>query len=482
MKKIAFIAVLLTASALCAAKVELPAVIGSNMVIQQQADAPIWGKAAPRATVTVTTGWNSEKVTAKADKDGRWSLTVKTPAASLTSYSISISDGEEVVLDNVLVGDVWFCSGQSNMDMRMTGNNGQPVEGSADAILGAKPSRPIRIFKVGRATSAQKCAEAKGAWRKTTPDVVSNSSAVAYFFADYIQNILEIPIGIVQSSWGGSTVEAWMSEETINKSFAGKFDMSHITKGADLGKRKAHQVPCMLYNGMVAPLEPMKIKGILWYQGCSNRKDYADYAQRQAALVQQIRKGFGSPDAPFYFVQIAPYAYGAPDDCLSAYLQEAQEKSLDLIPGSGMATTVDIGEKSLIHPAKKKEVGVRLAWLALLKTYGISKLEATAPRVKDIAFNGGKAEITFTAQKLGLVPRSGNIPNFELAGSDKVFHGASARYDSKKGIVVVSSGEVPSPVAVRYCWKNWCVGELKNTFGVPVGPFRSDDWPYEPRK
>lgn len=467
---------------LCAAKVELPSVIGSNMVIQQQADAPIWGKAAPNALVTVVAGWDKQKVKARADKNGRWSLTLKTPAASLTPYSISISDGEELVLDNVLVGDVWFCSGQSNMEMRVMGSNSQPVEGSADAIMGAKASRPIRIFQTARKSSVKRCEDVEGTWKNTTPDVVANTSAVAYFFADYIQNVLEIPIGIVQSFWGGSTIAAWMSEETIDKSFADKFDMSHIKEGAELGKRAVHHVPCMLYNAKVAPLEPMKIKGILWYQGCSDRARYADYAQQQAALAQQFREGFKSPDAPFYFVQIAPYAYNKPDDCLSAYLQEAQEKSLGLIPNSGMVTTADIGEENVIHPAKKKEVGVRLAWLALLKTYGISKIEVVAPRVKEIIFNEGKAVITFDSANLGLVPRNGDIPNFELAGDDKVFHSASAHYDNKEKCIIVSSAEVAEPVAVRYCWKNWCVGELKNTFGIPVGPFRSDNWDYKTLK
>lgn len=477
MKRITLILALLASCGILSAKVELPSIIGSNMVIQQKTDAALWGKAAPKSKVTVTTGWNGAETSVKADKDGRWSLTVKTPAASLEAYTIKISDGETVTLENVLVGDVWLCSGQSNMDMRVRGNRNQPVNGSADIIMKAKPSRPIRLFKAGRAFKTQPQENVKGSWRLNSPEMVSEASAAAYFFADYINDVLEIPIGLVQASWGGSKIEAWMSRETFEKSFKGKYDLSHLDQKEYSGN-KAHQTPALLYNGMLAPMAPYSIKGILWYQGCSNRSNYMDYAQLQADFVEMVRRDFKSPDAPFYFVQIAPYSYGKPEDYLSGYFCEAQEKSLGLIPNSGMVTTIDCGEKSIIHPAAKDIVGKRLAYLALTKTYGMKGIEAEAPKLTKVEFQNGKALLTFSTNA-GLFPNASNIENFELAGEDKVFHKAKARLILKKMIVEVSSDEVPAPVAVRYGFRNWCVGELVNTYGIPVGPFRTDDWPYE---
>ena len=453
------------------AKVTLPSFFSDNMVFQQNERVAIWGWTDTGRKVTVSATWSDEKATAAPGADGKWMVRLQTPAAG-GPYEVTVSDGEKTVLHNVLVGEVWYCSGQSNMTMQVKGFAGQPVVGSADAILSAKPEVPIRMCTVERTASLKQLKHTRGSWKENTPEAVAGTSAAAYFFARRLQETLGIPVGILISNWGGSTIEAWIDEPTIRGKFDGEFDLDFLS-GTKLPE-KQHQTPCTLFNGQVHPLIPFTFKGIIWYQGEANRKRPDQYIRLQKEYVAMMRNLFENPEAPFYFVQIAPYRYDDPDSFDLGFFCEAQRKSLDVIPRSGMAPTLDIGAFGTVHPSHKIEVGDRLAYLALVNDYGVKGIDPFSPTYKSVEFKDGKAVVTMEVGPLGLAPIGENLTGFELAGEDRVFHPAIGR--AKGNTVTVSSPEVPNPVALRYGFRNWAVGTLFNNFGVPAGPFRTDDW------
>ena len=478
MKKTAILVALLFASASLFAKVVLPPVIGDNMVLQQQTSAAIFGKAEPGKTVTVKTSWNKKKVSAVADSQtGKWLVRVQTPAAG-GPYEITISDGDKTVLKDVLIGEVWFASGQSNMEMPMKGYGSQPTRNGTKYIVGAKASRPIRVCNIKKQSSIAVQDSCAGSWEKNTPNAVAVTSATAYFFADALQNALDVPVGIIVSSWGGSSIETWIKREVFEKEYP-EVDLGHLDGKRPI-KRKHHD-PSLLYNGQVAPLIPFTFKGIIWYQGEQNRAWPDKYVHLQRSYVKMMREEFQVPDAPFYCVQIAPYPYDNGRKTHSAYLCEAQQKAVEGLEHAGYVTTVDIGGYGTIHPCRKQEVGQRLAWLALRNDYGFDAIEAVAPKYKIVEFHDGKGFVEMKVDGLGLSPMGAEIPGFEIAGPDRKFLPAKAMRDPKRGtVVVVWSDAVPEPVAIRYCWRNWCVGGLYNNFGIPAGPFRTDDWPLNP--
>ena len=470
MKRLIILAVSLLATASLQAKVELPSVFSDNMVLQQKENVAVWGTATGKK-VTISTTWSKKKTVVTPSADGKWFVRIPTPEAG-GPYEVTFNDGEKLTLHNVLIGEVWFCGGQSNMQMPMKGWNGQPIEHSTDYILRAKPSVPIRICDVPNRNSTKPLPLPEGSWKENTPETVSNASAVAYFFACKLHEILEIPIGIITDDWGGSSIEAWIPREAFEKELPGEFDLSFLDKdGLD---KKDHKSPCILYNGMVAPLVPFTFKGMLWYQGETNRGRHDQYTRLQPLYVKKMRELFQNPDAPFYFVQIAPYSYDHPRSFTSGYFYEAQQKTLDLIPHSGMAPTVDLGNYTFIHPPKKVEVGNRLAYLTLIKDYGLKGIQPEAPTYKSVEFKGAEAVITVKATGPGLLPAKVPVEGFELAGEDRVFHPATAI--AFKSEITVSSEAVPNPVAVRYCFRNWCEGTLFNSDGLPLLPFRTDKW------
>ena len=454
------------------AKVKLPAVFGDNMVLQQKAEVAIWGTADGK-TVTVSASWAPDaKVNVNVGKHGKWSAKLPTPEAG-GPYELTVSDGEDLVLHNVLLGEVWFCSGQSNMSMPVRGFSSQPVEGSMETIISARPSVPIRMFAVKHRVSITPGEDCEGVWKENTPEAVAVTSATAYFFATRLQQMLEVPIGIINADWGGTMIESWMSREVLEKDFEGEFKLDFLDD--KLPEYKPHRVPCTLFNGMVAPLVPYTIRGIIWYQGEANLSRPEQYSRLQPAYVRMMRKVFNNPDAPFYFVQIAPYSYDKPRSFDLGYFNEAQQKTLSRIPHSGMAPTVDLGECEVIHPRRKKEVGDRLAFLALADTYGFGGFNPHAPTYESVEFKGSEAVVTFKVSVMGLAPLGVAVTGFELAGEDQVFHPALARVTNKK-CVSVNSPAVAAPVAVRYCFRNWSVGTVFSIYGIPVLPFRTDNW------
>ena len=467
--------ILLCCALTAGAKVVLPPVISDNMVLQQNTDAALWGKAEPGKKVTIIPSWAKAKTVVIAGEDGSWSARVSTPAAG-GPYEITFVGAEKVTLKNILIGEVWICSGQSNMEMPVKGFKGQPVDGSADLILGAKPSVPIRTCNLQRVKALTPQDECACSWGENTPENVANASATAYFFAKKLHEVLDIPVGVINVSWGGTPIEAWMKKELISGEFGNEFDLSFYDKG-EFREKNPHKAPGVLYNGMHHSVIPFTAKGFIWYQGCDNRTRFEQYKRLQPAFVKMLREDWGNEDMPFYFTQIAPYRYDDPESPVGGYMMWAQAQTLDLIPHSGMATTHDVGSFACIHPADKESVGNRLAYQALVNDYGLKGVDAFPPVFSEAEFKDGKATVSFTNPgAMGLSPINVELGGFELAGEDKVFHPAKAKVLGDKMKIQVWSSEVPEPVAVRYGMKNWSVATLFNTFGIPASPFRSDDW------
>lgn len=468
----------LSGSILIEAKVKLPSVINSNMVLQQQADVKLWGKAKEYSSVTVKTSWNNKTHKTIADKQGNWLLKVSTPTAG-GPYEITFNDGEPLTLKNILIGEVWFCSGQSNMEMPMNGFDRQPVQGTNSIVAKAKASTSIRIYNTDsedgkwmRQFSKTPQEDCKGEWLENNPVNVSHTSATAYFFARYIQEVLEVPVGIIVSSLGGSKVEAWMSREAITPFRS--IDLSILDNNEPVKNITA--TPCVLYNGKIAPLTNCTIKGFLWYQGESNRDNADLYQSLMPAFVKDLRTKWNIGEFPFYFVEIAPFNYEGADGTSAARMREVQQQNMKDIPNSGMVTTLDIGHPVFIHPTNKETVGNRLALWALAQTYGRQGFGYATPIYKSMEISDNKIYIDVENAQRGLCPMWTPLEGFEIAGEDKVFFPAYAEIETKTTRLAVSCEKVPHPVAVRYAYKNYTKASVFNVYGIPVAPFRTDSW------
>ena len=411
------------------AKVKVGSVLGDNMVLQRNTEVQIWGTARPGERLSITTGWNDVKKIFKANENGKWLVKVKTTEAG-GPYKITVGTSKEkITIKNILLGEVWLCSGQSNMEMPVAGlGGGQLANGSNELIFDADNDN-IRLFNVKKASISTPQDSCVGSWAVASSERVASFSAVGYLFAKKLQQKLKVPIGIICSSWGGSSIEAWMDKETIAQFPAALKRWE---------KTQPQTKPSLLYNGMIAPIVNYTIKGALWYQGESNKDFYKDYAALQASMVASWRKDFGVGNFPFYFVQIAPFEYGNSKGIISALLRDEQLKSMALIPNSGMISTFDLGEEKNIHPAEKAIVANRLAYWSLSETYGCKGC-------------------------------------FEVAGADSIFYPAKLIIDKE---VKVFSAKVKAPMAVRYGFCNFpkTKGYLYNTAGLPVPSFRTDNW------
>lgn len=475
---------LMLAASVAEAKVRLPHLIGDNMVIQQQSDVRLWGWDKAGETVTVRTSWSGETATAKVGKDGKWLLTVKSPAASYTPLSITFSDSDgSTTINNVLSGEVWVCAGQSNMEMPVKGFGNCPVKDVNKEILDAVNSKGVRSVKVPSVMSMRPLDDAQCEWRQCNMGTVGEFSATGYFFARMVSRALDIPVGLIEANKGGSRVESWLDEDNLKKYT--KEEIKDSLKMTKNFKWDFHY-PLLWGNGTFHPILNYTVKGILYYQGCSNVGDPGNqYSERLKLLVEQWRRDFKQGELPFYFVQIAPYCYGDGLDGISgALLREQQVRASDIIPNSALVCTNDAVypyEAPQIHPAQKQKVGERLAFHALNKTYGIKTLICESPRYKDMIVQDGAAYLSFDNLADGY-SRWGDIEGFEVAGEDKVFHKATATKfwaegnDPRNERIAVSSPEVKNPVAVRYCFKNFQIGNLGNQGGLPLFPFRTDNW------
>jgi len=448
-----------------ASDLKLPSVLGSNMVLQQQSKTNLWGWAKAGTPVTVHVSWLKKPAKTTTDSNGKWKLFIHTPVAG-GPYQIKISSDTTYNLKNIMIGEVWVCSGQSNMQMPFHGYNSQPVLMSNDYISHGNNNN-IRLFTVKKELSVIPSDNCEGSWSVSNPHDVGNFSAVAYIFGNYLQEVLNVPVGLMHVSFGGTPIESWIDESTIKSEFK-EIDLSLLNRPTEVKQ----STPTVLFNGMIHPILNYTIRGIIWYQGEANRTRADQYSKLFTAMIGSWRELWNQGEFPFYYVQIAPYKY----DTLvnSAFLREAQLKTLKTAPGTGMAVTLDIGEKESIHPSEKVLVGKRLAYNALANTYGMKELPYSGPVFKEMIITGNIAILKFDFSRYGLSSFQKKIEGFTIAGADRKFFTAQATI--KGGDLVVISDQVPLPVAVRYCWENFAVGTLFNTAGLPASSFRTDNW------
>ena len=437
------------------AKVRLPHLLSDGMIVQQNADVRLWGWDKPGTTVRVTTSWSDETAETQTGKNGEFLLTVRTPKASYSPLTITFDDGEKITLSNVLSGEVWVCAGQSNMEMPVKGFGNCPVEGYNDEVVGARKYGGIRYVKIPAVMSMKKLNDASCHWDAISPSTIGDCSATGWFFAKTVNEALDIPVGLILANKGGTRVESWLDADNLKKYTQESLDSMTCVKKFVYDYLR----PLVWGNGTFSPILNYTVKGILFYQGCSNVGDLAgQYAQRLKILVEQWRRDFKLGEIPFYFVQIAPYYYDNINGDQGARLREQQLQAAKMIPNSDIVCTADLvypWESQQIHPSQKRQVGQRLAYVALNHSYGM--------------------QIVHLKNDYGAISRYEDIQGFELAGADKVFHKANAYYHWTKGIIITCP-EVKHPVAVRYGFRNFLIGNVANAAHLPLFPWRSDNW------
>ncbi len=476
MKKFLITLLAATVSIGAVASIKLPAILGDNMVLQQKSDVKLWGWASPGAAVKVKTSWGFAAST-RADGGGNWLLSVRTPEASFEKRNITISDGKSLVLSNILIGEVWLCSGQSNMEMMVQGGRDCPIENSQRIIVESARYPDVRLFSVKIDGSLHPKDDVTGSWKQASPETVKSFSAVGYLFGRDLHKALNVPIGIINASCGGTWIEAWFPAE-LQKEFA---DYDPATVPVREGQSGMNTME-ILYNGMIYPLRNYEIKGFCWYQGCTNEGRSTCYALKQAALIRHWRELWGGASKPFYYVEIAPHENGE-EHLHGALVREQQAMVMDLVENTGMVCTNDLVydyERWNVHPSRKEPVAERLSWWALSRDYGYGDaVKVIGPRFKSMeVMDGGVVKVSFNGSECGFII-DGPIEGFELAGADGVFKPARAeRRRPDPTVLYVSAYDVGRPVYIRYNFKNCAVGHLWDAFGQPVVPFRTDDFEY----
>ena len=454
------------------AKIVLPNMFANNMVLQQKSEVAIWGKGKPSSMIHISCSWFKKfEIATITDKNGAWKTFIKTPAAG-GPFSIIVYADDTVKIENVLVGEVWFCSGQSNMEMPMKGFKNQPVSKSNE-VLAEAGNFKLRLFETKRNANKTPQSDVIGEWKVSDSSSASEFSAVAFMYGWMLQKKLKVPVGIIVSSVGGTRIQSWMDYQTLMMLPDSAKFLKDYNK-MDTATEK-HKCATALYNAMIAPFVGYGIKGFLWYQGESNRHEPKAYETLFPAMVSSWRKAWNLKESlPFYYVQIAPFE--SKDSTRSGKrLREAQLKSLKTISNSAMAVTMDIGSDSLIHPPDKKEVSQRLLNCALANVYGFKNIAYSGPVYKSMKVTNGKIQLYFDFSDKGLTSYGKEFVNFEIANSSQKFHPAKAKIVSGKTIVVWNE-EVVDPVAVRYAYKEYSKGELYNKEGLPASSFRTDNW------
>ncbi|WP_437921057.1 sialate O-acetylesterase [Sphingobacterium sp. LRF_L2] len=482
------------------ATLRLPAIISDNMVIQSDAKITLWGWALPNEQIEVTPSWSKKAYATRTNKDGRWMVQIRTPKGSGTEMEILFATAaESKTVAHVLVGEVWLCSGQSNMDFPVAKSTGWRT-GILDEESEMKDANypEIRFFHVAQRLSADKELEdCSGEWKIVSPTNLTDFSAIAFFYGRKLYQNLRLPVGLIQSTWGGTHAESWtkmavMQENPLYKDLLQaqqqakeeyptallayeqqlvKFEQAKL-KDPTLKAPSKPQDPnnnktlSTLWNGMIYPLVPYTIKGVLWYQGESNAVRAGDYRQVFENMIKSWRNEWKQGDFPFYFVQIAPHYKQPPE------IREAQLKASQTIQHTGMVVITDVGDSTDIHPRNKKVPGERLADLALGKSYG-KKVLYSGPVFQKATFGKGDATLYFDQVADGLqAAEGGALVGFELAGKDGVFFPAKASIDRK--LVMLHTDKVQNPVYIRYGWGKFFRANLANSAGLPASPFRTD--------
>lgn len=445
------------------ANVQLPAIFGSHMVLQQNSTVKIWGWSEPGEKINIKVDWDTTTYTTSASGSARWKLTLKTPSAG-GPHTITINGRNTIELQDVLIGEVWLCSGQSNMEMNI--NWGMKQYG-AD-VTAAENNKSIRFFQVQKTTAEYPQDDLKGQWVVCDSNSMKGFSTAGYFFGSKLNEQLNIPVGLINSSWGGTSAEVWTPKELIENNPVLKKDADQRNPANSTGWPVS---PGFTFNAMIAPITNYNIAGVIWYQGEANVGKAANYPTVFTTMIGAWRKAW-QKDFPFYFVQIAPFTYG--NNINAPLLREAQTKSL-AYPNTGMVVIHDlVDDVKDIHPKQKKEVGLRLADLALSRTYNKRGLAFRSPEYQGLKIEKSKIRIYFNNADNGLVSKGGALTEFYIAGSDKVFVPATAKIDGNN--VVVSSKEVENPLAVRFGFTNTSMPNLFSKEGLPVNIFRTDDW------
>ena len=458
-----FFASLILISHTAFAQLRMPAIFGDHMVLQQQSEVAIWGWSGPTEEVTVTGSWNLDPIKTKAHNSAMWNATLKTPSAG-GPYTITIKGNNELILRDVMIGEVWICSGQSNMEWSVNSGAGDAAEDMPNANF-----PEIRLFQVNKSSADFPQVRGEGQWQLCTPETMKGFSAVGYFFGKKLFTILKIPIGLINSSWGGTPAEVWTPKESVESDPTLKLSAAQL-KDVPWGPRD----PGVVYNGMINPLVPYGIAGAIWYQGEGNAIAPLTYQQLMKTMIESWRNSF-KKDFPFYYVQIAPYKYGRQNE--GVLIREQQAKMLS-VPKTGMIVISDVVDNlEDIHPKFKKPVGERLANYALGDTYKRPILGYQSPVYKSMLVERGRIKISFDYAQIGLISQGGDPKQFEIAGEDRKFYPAMAKIDG--GSVTVFAKEVKNPVAVRFCWSNTAVPNLFNKEGLPVSSFRTDTWDME---
>lgn len=460
----------LTAAILClfsaSANIRLPSVISNNMVLQQQSQVQLWGWSEPGEIIYITTSWNGKTDSVKATPNAKWKLYISTPAAG-GPFTITLKGQNSIVLDNILIGEVWVCSGQSNMEM-----NGNWGLKDIKAELPAAYNPQIRFFHIPRTTSEHPQDDCAGEWKICDSNSLKSFSAAGYFFGKRLQQSLNVPIGLIEAAWGGTPAEVWTPDSVINANPVLQQAATNIPPSNGWPV-----TPGFTYNAMIAPLVPYHIAGVIWYQGESNTAMPTTYKTLFTSMIRAWRRQWNK-NFPFYFVQIAPFTYGTP--YAGSLVQEAQFKSLEL-PNTGMAVITDlVDDTSDIHPTNKQDVGLRLANLALGNTYGHTGAVYKSPLYNSMEVKDGKMVIAFHNTDEGLMIKGRQLSEIVIAGPDKIFYPATAAI--KEGKLVVWSKQVKEPAAVRYAFRNAAIGNLYDKNGLPASPFRTDDWALDNNK
>ncbi|MEN6385280.1 MAG: sialate O-acetylesterase [Phycisphaerales bacterium] len=499
-----FIFVFLLSSMSLGTTIWLPSILSDNMVLQADTNAPIWGKAQPNSQITISCPWNKKGIvtTVQSDDKGKWAANIRTPKKAKQGI-ITITCGKDIrTISNVLVGQVWVCSGQSNM--------GWPVIKSKDAeeeLLKAK-NRNIRLFTVKKSTANEPQEDCFGQWVECDPETVEQFSAVGYYFGKSLYSELHRPIGLINSSYGGTPAQAWTSKDAFENNsnlkeylavdanneankeiFQNQYNIelkewkNEVMKAVASGKTapgkpkeplelRDNRKCGRLFNAMINPLIPFAIKGAIWYQGESNASNAVGYRTLFPAMIADWRKIWNQGDFPFYFAQLSNYGKVSPQDNWPL-IREAQTMTLAL-PNTGMAVTMDAGDFNTVHPEDKQIVGTRLAFWALAKNYGYKKLTYSGPLYKGMKIEGDKIRIFFDYADGGLkAPKKETLKGFEIAGNDKKFLPANVKID--KQTILVWSEDIKNPNAVRYGWANWMPCNLYNMKNLPASPFRTDN-------
>jgi len=470
------------------AELKLHALFSDGMVLQSEFACPVWGTVEAGEEVTVSIA--GQKKTAKAGADGKWSLKLD-PLKAGGPHELVVAGRNTITVRDVLVGEVWVCSGQSNMEWVVNNSNN-----AADEKASANYPK-IRHFLVPKRQEAAPVADVVGSWKLCTPETVGGFTAVGYFFGRELHQKLNVPVGLIHTSWGGTAAEVWTSKRVIDgtealkplvESYAKRtenYEKLLATYKTDAEKAKAENkpapkapnkpmLPSCLYNGMIANIIPYGIKGAVWYQGESNASRAKEYQTLFPAMIKNWREDWGQGEFPFGFVQLANYMArkDQPADSAWAELREAQTMTLSL-PKTGMAVIIDIGDAKDIHPRNKQDVGKRLALWAQSQVYG-KDLVYSGPMYESMKVEDSKIRVSFKHVGGGLEAKGEKLTGFAVAGEDRVFQWADAKIDGKS--IVVSSDKVAKPVAVRYAWADNPDCNLYNKEGVPASPFRSDDW------